>query len=1453
MRHEILRAVATPFDVVDLGGTYGPERHRMLSELRKAELATRFDRERGALVRFRHVRLGPEEHELLVTAHRTVCDRESLGVLVSELGAIYGEEVSRAPRGVPVPLCPAQERLWFLDSLNPGTGLLNLPVAYRVKGPLDVDALERALRHVVSRQDALRTIVRMGSSGPEQLVSGRASFDLEVSALSSGSSADDAVRLHEALRALVSAPLSHAEGRVFRAGVVELGASDHVFFLVASRLVCDDASLDVFSRELSATYGALVEGRPEPLPDLPLTYRDYVAWQLEGLASGAWEKDFEYFRTQLSGFVRALELPPDRARPARMTYRGEALPFSFDRETAERIRALAREEGHTPFIVLLGALFVLFHGYTGETDLVVGTPVRGRAREEAEPLVGAFENPLVLRAELDPGASFVDFLARLRATCLEALEHQHVPFARLVEALRPERDGSRTPLFQILFGYREIGGRSTSLGPLRLERIDLDATATGTDLSFCIEDRGTDFAGEIVFARDLFERRTIERLAESFGEMVEEVTRKPRAAISTLDPFVAQRRELEAMDENGSSHSGDALVHELFEAEVRRSPDRIAVRFEGQAVTYAELDARANRIARRLRAQGVGRDDRVGLCVRRSIEMIAAMIAVHKAGGAYVPLDPAQPRERLSYMLADSGARVLISEARTAGAVDVPPGVRVLALDAGGTPPLGEVRPARPSSSEQLAYVIYTSGSTGKPKGALVEHRNVVSFFRGMEERIDLSPGGVWLAITSISFDISVLEILGSLTHGLTVVLLGDQRLGDAENSRFGIRALIENAKVTHFQCTPSQASLLLEREETRAALRPLRHLLVGGETLATPLAMSLLDAVSGEVSNAYGPTETTVWSSTHRVTRAPGPVPIGRPIAGTRFYVLDARMKRVPFGVPGELFIAGPGVVRGYHDRPELTAARFLPDPFRRGERMYRTGDIARVRYDGLVEFLGRNDLQVKIRGHRVELGEIESTLAADPSVKDAVVVSQADGLGGSRLVAYVVPRRSVEGEALRERLRKSLPSYMVPSAYVLIDALPLTPNGKIDRNALPPALLRSSPATQAPRDDVERRLARIWRAALGVPWVGVEDDFFDLGGHSLLGARMLSDVYREFDVRLSLAVLFEAPTLSSLAALVRAELDLPPPSGAPKSLRPRASLVKTAWSTIVPIQRDGMLPPFFCAAGQGGNPMNLRHVARELGKDQPFYGLQHRGVDGRLPPHESVEDMAHEFIRDMKAVQPEGPYYIGGFSGGGLVAFEMAQELVRNGDEVGALVLLEAANPRLEAPSGRERLALHRRRLGEEGLAYVRSALTARFERESARVKLVVCLRLAKLRPYEFRNEAVTAAWNAMESRYRPKPYPGTVVLLRARERDTNVFDPYNGWKPLVLGNIEVHHVDGGHTSFVAEEHAKDTAQKLALALARARHRHVALRSVPIERLIRPPDLPSEEGGAIAGVRSP
>ncbi|HEV8581882.1 MAG TPA: non-ribosomal peptide synthase/polyketide synthase [Thermoanaerobaculia bacterium] len=1049
------------------------------------------------------------------------------------------------------PLSFAQERLWVLDRMDPGSPAYNILTAVRLIGRLDAEALARSLTEIVRRHAALRSFFTEREGRPAQVVAAAQPVALprvDLASLPAEERESEAERL--ALE-LGSRPYDLERGPMLRALLLRLGAEEHTALFGMHHIASDGWSMGVLIREISVLYAAFREGRPSPLPELPIQYFDYARWQRDWLQGEILERELAYWREALAG-VEPLQLPADRPRPPVQTFRGARFPVVVPGHLTAAVAALGQRQRATLFMTLLAAYVALLHRYSGQDDLTVGTPHANRDRAEMEPLIGFFVNTLTLRADAAGDPGFRTLLERMRQRIVAAFAHLEVPFEKVVEELRPERDLARSPLFQVMFILQNAGSGPLELPGLSVTPLTFPLATAKFELTLTLFEAPDGLAGTFEFNTDLFEEATIARLAGHFGRLLESATADPDRSVGDLPLLSGAEISQLLADWNNTERAwdGDLLVHELFAAQAARTPAAVAVSQGSETLTYAELAARSNRLARHLRRLGVGPEVRVGLCLERTPEMVVALLAILQAGGAYVPLDPSHPAERLGLVIEDSDLLVLVTEETLLGALP-DHGAAVLCLDRESA--AIAVHSGAPlerwATAENLAYVIYTSGSTGRPKGVQLPHRAVVNFLLAMAERPGLQAGDVIPALTTISFDIAGLEIYLPLAVGGRIEMVKREEAADGAL----LAARLAACGATLLQATPATWRLLLDAGwQGDRALKAL----CGGEALPRELAASLLEKV-GELWNVYGPTETAVWSAAGEVGAGEGPVLLGAPIANTRFYVVERRLRPVPVGVPGELWIAGDGVARGYLGRPDLTAERFAPDPFAEqpGARLYRTGDLVRYRTGGALEFLGRLDHQVKVRGYRIELGEIESALLRHASVREAVVVVREEG-GEKRLVAYLVTGGGVPlaGE-LREHLKSLLPDYMVPAVFVPLESLPLTPSGKVDRRALPPpgGLVSGEERYVAPEGPVEELVAGIWSAVLHAERIGAEDNFFDRGGHSLLATQVMSRLRAALGVELPLQRLFEAPTVRGLTRAVeqaRREGAPPPP---PISRQPR------------------------------------------------------------------------------------------------------------------------------------------------------------------------------------------------------------------------------------------------------------------------------------------------------------
>jgi amino acid adenylation domain-containing protein len=1051
--------------------------------------------------------------------------------------------IKRATEVGPCPLSFAQQRLWFLDRLEPDTHLYNIPVIMRFEGALDVNALKRSLTALVERHEVLRAVFVAVDGIPMQTFAGKPEMPLPMSDLSQLPKAERDAEARRVANEESERPFDLARGPLFRAVLLRLEAEEHALLITMHHIVSDGWSLEVLKRELRALYAAYEMGQESPLEELPIQYGDYTRWQREWLTGEVLEEQLGYWREQLAGAPPVLELPTDRPRPAIQTFRGAHEDFKLPGDLLEALRALGRREGTTLFMTLLAAFQVLLSRYTGQDDIVVGTPIAGRTRAEVEGLIGFFVNTLVVRVRTEAGLSFREVLGRVRESCLGAYAHQDVPFEKLVEELHPERSLSHNPLFQVMFVFQSLTAKESPL-PVGAAQGKNGQAGTGTakfDLTLSLTEGEHGLNASIGYNTDLFDAATIERMGGHLQVLLAAAVADPERRIAEL-PLLTPDEHLQFVEWNDTARAYPTdikSVHELFERQAARQPEAIAVVYENEQLTYGELNERANVLAHHLRALGVGAESRVALLMERSVAMVAALLGVLKAGGAYVPLDASYPQERLSFMLEDSGAEVLLTHDRLADALPAG-GARVVDVAevwsavasqeeaAGSTGRAGEV------SADNLAYVIYTSGSTGKPKGVAISHRSCVAFIHWARAAFDPRDLAVVLASTSICFDLSVFELFVPLSSGTRIVL--------ADNA-LALPTLTARDEVTLINTVPSAMAALVE---SRGVPRGVRAVNLAGEALQRELVERVYEQGSIErVMNLYGPTEDTTYSTATMVERGAGAVSIGRPIENTRAYILDKGMQVTPVGVTGEIYLGGAGLARGYLGRPELTAERFVPHPFSAepGARLYRTGDLGRYRTDGELEYLGRIDQQVKVRGFRIELGEIEATLGAHPWVRETVVVAWASEGGDKRLVAYVVGEAETTprvGE-LREYLLGQLPDYMVPTAFVTLDALPLTPNGKVDRRALPPpdaTRAALSAGYVEPQSAAQQVMAEIWADVLGVERVGLEDNFFELGGHSLLATQVISRVREALQCELPLRKLFETPTVAGLVEHVGEQL---------------------------------------------------------------------------------------------------------------------------------------------------------------------------------------------------------------------------------------------------------------------------------------------------------------------------
>ncbi|MDI5962214.1 non-ribosomal peptide synthetase [Streptantibioticus silvisoli] len=1043
----------------------------------------------------------------------------------------------------PLPLSFAQQRLWFLDQLDPGRAEYLIPIGLRVRGPLDVGALETALTAVVARHDSLRTRFTADDDGhPRQTVDAPRPLPLAVRDLRH--LADPDAR-EESARHIIDTdafqPVDLATGPLIRAFLIRLTDDEAILAVTVHHIVFDGWSAGVLAREVSALYtAARTAAGGDPLPELPLQYADFAVWQRDWLTGEVLAEQLAYWSQRLTG-LEPLELPTDHRRPARRSGSGDSFVFTIPAALADRARGTATAHGASLFMTLLSVFQLLLSKYSGQQDIAVGTPIAGRNRVEIEDMIGFFVNTLVMRTDLSGDPTFTELLERAKDTALGAYDHQDLPFERLVEELAPERDLSRNPLVQTMFVVQNMpDADGWDLPGLTVEPVTVQAQDAKFDFTFYVtEAADRSFEGMIVYSTDLFERATMERLAGHFQTLLDAVTTDPAARLSAAGMLTPAERRQILVDWNGATTDGpdDVTVHQLFQEQAALRPDAPAVSCGAGALSYRELNERANRLAHHLRSRGVGRDSLVGVCLDRGTDMICALLGILKAGAAYLPLDPDYPTDRLTYMVEDSATPLVITQ--SAHVHRLPAATPRLLLDQEGPAALAAQPVTDPpaATADSLAYTIYTSGSTGKPKGVQIEHGALRARMRETRRQLDLTPDDRVLQFASIAFDSSVGQMFAALTCGACLVLRDDRWAPDT------LAASLRDAAVTVAWLTPSAFAALTAQLDGPDALGPrLRLVRLGGEALQHEQVRQWFAHSRVPLVNGYGPTEAAQEATTARIEGTPDFVPVGRPVANARVFVVDRHGRPVPVGIPGEIWISCPGLARGYLNQPQLTAEKFAHrDVDGTLRRVYRTGDLVKWRSDGQLEFVGRADNQIKLRGYRIELGEIEATLLAHDALASATVIVREDTPGDRRLVAYTVAAHGTAPTAgeLRAHLRRDLPDHMIPAAFVALDRLPLTPNGKTDRRALPaPDNLRPDleSAYTAPRTPAEEAVTAIWSDILGVAAIGVDDNFFELGGHSLLATQVTSRIRKALGVDLPVRTLFTAPTPARLAAAVSA-----------------------------------------------------------------------------------------------------------------------------------------------------------------------------------------------------------------------------------------------------------------------------------------------------------------------------
>ncbi|MGD1094659.1 MAG: amino acid adenylation domain-containing protein [Bryobacteraceae bacterium] len=1310
-----------------------------------------------------------ENHEPLSDAKRRLLNR----FLRGEFGREQAEArvVRMQPRAT-APAAPHQQQVWLSSQMTSTLPVYNEPITVHYRGRLNLETLERSFNELLRRHEIWRTSFASVEGRLVQVVHPlKLSIPLmDLTHLPENERGPAALRQ---AKADAQRPFDLATGPLLRPCVFKLADQDYRLHLTLHHIIFDGVSIyRVLVPELAALYEAFSKDQPSPLPEPDLQYGDYAFWHHQLLTDEFVANEVGYWREQLAGPLPNLELPTDRPRPAVRSYRGNMRTFSLSSELTASLKRVSRAEGVTVYMFLLAAFKTLLHRYSGQNDILVGGVTDGRRRAEFEQLMGYFLSIVTLRTRPAGELTFRDYLAEVKNSVLDALAHSDVPFDRLVQELQPKRDASRHPFFQVSFSIEPPA--APAAGDWDLTQMDIATGTSKTDLYLEIDERPEGYIARFVYNTDLFDDATIERMTGHWTTLLEAAVNDPGARLRDLPILTRQERNELCVSWNNSKCEVPATtIHQMVERQAELTPNAIAVEAGEQRLTYRQLNERANRLAHRLRSAGAGPEILVGLCVDRSIDVIAAPLAVMKAGAAYLPLDPAFPKERLAFLMEDAQPALLLVERRLAGSLPESNAEILFCDEPGGE----NTNPKVPAKPDSLAYVLYTSGSTGLPKGVEIQHSAVVNFLLSMQREPGFTAADSLLAVTTLSFDIAALELYLPLITGGRLVVANRDDVRDPGR----LMTLLDESPCTVLQATPAAWRGLVDAGWTGSSRL---KALCGGEALPRDLAAQLLPRCA-ELWNLYGPTETTIWSTIHRVTSANSAVPIGCPIANTEILILDSNLSLVPANVPGELYIGGAGVARGYLRRPELTSERFISHPDKPEARIYRTGDVARWLPDGTLEYLGRADNQVKVRGFRIEPEEIEAALLKHPDVRAAAVRSWSDASGGMSLAAYVIA--GAKNLDLRAFLKQKLPDYMIPSRVVLLDALPLTPNGKIDRQALPkPATVETAAEFAAPTNPVEQRLRSIWEEVLDVRPISVRDNFFDLGGHSFLVAKLLRQIDIEFGKRVSMADVFHAPTIDQLALLLAG------PSAAeslPITIRRQAAGTRS--------------PLLWLYAGPICRALSMR-----ISAEWPLISVALKPADEALLPDScTLEEVAALVVQQVRAVQPQGPYHLAGWCAAGVLAYEVAAQLVRAGETVESLILVDASNPtyyfnlskyRLAASNIHHHLKISLRLAPRDAWAYLHDRILGMVKAAPSRQDL-----------RSFADKVSQAV-----VKYTPKSYSGRVTLIRSMQRP-EIPAAHLGWPELVQGEFELLESPGDHISMFREPHVSELAARISQCL--------------------------------------
>ncbi len=1384
--------------------------------------------------------------------------RKLLEILLKEEGLAEKSSLDTIPPrpvGEPTQLSYTQQRLWFLDQMEPGNPNYNISLAIRLRGPLEISALEKSINEIVKRHETLRTTFGQFQDRPVQIVSEFQPMDIRVSDLETVPFSAREETIRRLVEAEAIAPFDLEKGPLFRISLLALDDADHILLVTMHHIISDGWSLGVLLKELEALYNAFTSGQASTLTSLPIQYGDFAAWQRDWLQGKVLEKQIDYWRKNLGGSPGVLELPTDHPRPAVQTYHGAQVVLELPAPLRKSLQGLGREQDATLFMTLLAGFNILLGRLAGQEDLNVCAPIAGRNRVETEGLIGFFINSLVLRTILSGNPSFRDLLSQVRETTLGAYENQDIPFEKLVEVLNPERDMSRTPLFQVMFNMLNLNLGDLNLNGLTAELISRAEPEAKFDLTLYAVERSEVIQLNLVYNTDLFSEKRMKEMLSQYQNLLVQIVDQPDRQVYDYSLVTSGSKASLADPRQKLIAEWEGSVHDRFMKNANQVPTAIALNDPCGSWSYGQLNLLSNQLAYYLRRRGIQNQDVVAIYGHRSAALVWAVLGVLKAGGAFVILDPAYPSVRLIETLRQASPHGWL-QIQAAG--DPPDELKAFLAAQGDLAQLilpGSVQEADSLmldiphedlritvNPDDLAYLAFTSGSTGKPKGILGTHRPLAHFFEWYCQTFDLRSSDRFSMLSGLSHDPLLRDIFTPLWLGATLRIPEPDTIHSPEQ----LVSWIYKQEITVAHLTPSLGKLLTQadlRDPGDKKLVNLRYAFFGGDRLLRQLYLKLRQlAPEVIVVSFYGTTETPQGMAYKQITDKPVPngershkswkevVPLGKGIDNVQLLILNSAGQQAGIGELGEICIRTPYLTQGYLDDEQLTQERYIQNPFIQDDecRIYKTGDLGRYLPNGEVEFAGRSDSQVNIRGYRIELSEVEGVLSQNSAVQSIAVKIWEDKNGDNRLVAYVVPAANVNPgiEDLRRHISKQLPDYMVPSVFVFLDNLPLTPNGKLDERALPePSLARPELAGAyiSPESPVEKLLAEIWTEVLGVERVGIQDNFFDLGGHSLLSVRLFVRIREVFDVNLPLNSLFRNPTIEYLAELINEQAGL-----------------KT-WSSLVEMQPYGSHQPFYCVHGLTGDTLWFENLIPYICPDQPLWGLQSQGLDGVQEPLLTIEEMASHYVDEIRRFQPNGPYYLGGYSFGGTIAYEMARQFSLQNQEVGLIAIIDHATPKSDYYH--YRLSLNflinvLRNLPYRAADFLRLRpdqvalrLTRKVRRYGKRLKWLLlpsARRSFQVNAADLIDEAphlpehiqkiIEVNFRAVFA-YNPQQYSGKITLIRARGgRLLCNHDPKMGWGKFAQGGVDIRIIPGSHLSIFKQPHIRYLAEKIQVCLDEA-----------------------------------